>query len=598
MKDNTKNYVSNFGEDYAKSLPSLADSMIKTLQFFDCKRIYGVGGDFAANLIRAFENDFKVLPSSNEMHASFSACGQAEVAGIGFCITTYTVGSLPCMSAAALAKSEGLPVVFISGAPGENETGELAIHHTVTSFSSWNVEYDATLKSFRGLGLRAERLQGARNFGQPSLASEQFFKLVAHAFINREPVFIEIPRDLIFCKTQDIEMPLSKDFIIKDMVNLKGANFIATEINNKLKVAKHPLVYIGENIKLNPILAKKILLFCEQFQIPFVSSWFGKGVLDEFHPLSLGSYNGVFSSRHTRRYIENQVDYIFEIATSIFQLDTNLAFNTGTHLISSFKNKTLLKGTAVHQKDIIKVLDCLTNANILAFKFKKEPEGIVPILGDAPVDFNNLTKILNDIQRETTQPFIYFPEIGNSYFTSYSLKTRQSSLGRSWVCNSWYGAMGTSLPYARATAEILKGKKANDAVVVITGDGGFHFQLNELIHFMKGSLSVIIIYMRNNIFHLGKNSDAAIYSCNDVNFDVIKLIEAYGGNAKKCTTVSEFSNCFKAWTAENNGIKLIEVPALPNDDRQGHEIKLLNLYISAKNGIPKAMEQWEAVSAI
>ena len=61
---------------------------------------------------------------------------------------------------------------------------------------------------------------------------------------------------------------------------------------------------------------------------------------------------------------------------------------------------------------------------------------------------------------------------------------------------------------------------------------------------MRDDLNVIIIYMRNNIFHLGKNSDADIYNCSDKKFDVIGLVKAFGGDGKLCTTVAEFSDYF------------------------------------------------------
>ncbi len=103
------------------------------------------------------------------MHAGFSACAQAELNPIGVCMTTYTVGSLPCTSAAALARTEGLPVVFISGAPGENEVNNEALHHTVHPHTAWRSDLDAALNAFRALGVRTERLQGQRHGGQPNM---------------------------------------------------------------------------------------------------------------------------------------------------------------------------------------------------------------------------------------------------------------------------------------------------------------------------------------------------------------------------------------------------------------------------------------------
>ncbi len=163
-----KEYRNNFGEEYCNQLPTLDESLVATLKFFNCTAIYGVGGDYAANLLKAFDKNLTMYPSSNEMHASFSACGRAESKGMGVSLTTYTVGSLPCVSAAALAKSEGLPVVFISGAPGEGEVEAGALHHTVYASNDMTVKFDIALNAFKAIGIRAERLQGGSTDGRPS----------------------------------------------------------------------------------------------------------------------------------------------------------------------------------------------------------------------------------------------------------------------------------------------------------------------------------------------------------------------------------------------------------------------------------------------
>ncbi len=589
------NYTNNFGEQYASSLPSLGQAMVDILHFFNCQRIYGVGGDYAANLISAFEQQLEVCPSSNEMHAAFTACGQAEAEGLGVCLTTYTVGSLPCISAAALAITEKLPVIFISGSPGENEINTMALHHTVSSFSTWQTEYDAALDAFKALGMRSERLSGGRNPAQPNIAAEQFFRLISHAYLNNQPVFIEIPRDLVANKTQAIQLPESLSALPQEVFILKGAKFVADQIINKLVASEKPLLFLGEKAKLNKPLLELVKRFCHKYQIPYVTSWLAKGILDEFDPLSLGAYNGVFSDKKMRSYIEHEVDYVLEVASSINQLDTNTAFGTGTHLLNEFQNKTVLKGTSQLEKDIVTTFEHLLSGNISVFDFKGITAENIELKDDERIDFHNLTATLNRIQSTDTKPYIYFPEIGNSYFASYGLKTRMSSIGRSWLTNPWYAAMGTSLPYARATCKQLQQHNYHDIAVVITGDGGFNFQHNDLIHFLRDQLSIIIIYMRNDIFHLGKNSNADIYNCSDKTFDVIGLVKAFGGEGKRCTTVSEFSEYFTACSNENNGIKLIEVPAITEDKYQCREIRLLNLYIKAKNGIPEAVQEWNAI---
>ncbi len=590
----------NFGKDYNANLPSLGDTMAKVINFFGGKYIYGVGGDFAANIIAALDDKIKICPSSNEMHAGFSACAQAEIDGMGFCLTTYMVGSLPCTSAAALAVTEGLPVVFISGAPAESEVNQSAIHHTIHPNASWKAEYDNALEAFSALGMRVERLQGQRLEGHPNLAGQRFYQIVAEAYKNKQPVFIEIPRDQVFAKTQPIELPRSVNNICCGGNVLAGSELIVTNIVSKLKQAKNPLLYIGDKLKHNGRLKQLIIEFANKFNIPYATTWFAKGLFDEYAPLCLGAYNGVFTQTSGRDYIENEVDYIIDIATSIFAQDCNVAFSTGTHKVETFDNKTLLKGGALLEKDLIEIFERLLTINIAAFDFELLIDKATQVPENDKIDFNNLAATLNEIQAQQQMPLVYLPEVGNSYFSSYSLKVKRSTLGRSWLTNPWYGAMGTALPYARVVTQRLKEHKIEndnnqERTVVIIGDGGFHFQLNELIHFLKDKTDLTIIYMRNNIFHLGKSGDGNIYHCNDVDFDVHHIIAAYQGQSKTCSTVAEFKNCFLAYQ-QCAGISLIEVLADPIEEKQCHELKLLNLYIKAKNGQEEAIVKWQTLT--
>ncbi len=589
-------YEINFGKAYNEQLPTLGETMSEVIRFFGGKHIYGVGGDFAANLIAALDGDINICPSSNEMHAGFSACAQAEVDGMGFCLTTYMVGSLPCTSAAALAVTEGLPVVFISGAPAESEVNKLAIHHTIHPNASWKAEYDNALEAFSALGMRVERLQGQRLEGHPNIAGQRFYQIVAEAYKNKQPVFIEVPRDQVFAKTQPLKLPSSVDKICCGGNVLGGTELVVQSVVEKLAQAEYPILYIGDRLKHNAQLKQLVLEFSEKFNIPYATTWFAKGLFDEYAPLCLGAYNGVFTQTAGRDYIEKNADYIIDVATSIFPQDCNIAFATGTHKIEKFANRSLLKGGSLLEKDLIEVFKGLLSSEIPYFAFNKYPEKVVSeARAEQDLDFNNLAQTLNELQALDDTPYVYLPEVGNSYFASYSLKIRQSKLGRSWLTNPWYGAMGTALPYARVVAQRIKEQDLKERAVVIIGDGGFHFQLNELIHFLKDQTDVTIVYMRNNIFHLGKSGDGDIYHCNDTQFDVHNLVAAYKGQSKHCVSVGEFKDCFVQSTKQK-GISLIEVPAKPVEERQSNELQLLNLYIKSKNGQPEAVAKWRELT--
>jgi len=457
--------------------------------------------------------------------------------------------------------------------------------------------------------MRVERLQGQRVEGHPNIAGQRFYQVVAEAYKNKQPVFIEVPRDQVFAKTQPIKLPKSLDNICCGSNILAGTELIVDNIISKLAQAKAPMLYLGDRLKHNEKLKALVITFAEKFNIPYATTWFAKGLFDEYEPLCLGAYNGIFTQTAGRDYIEQQVDYVIDVATSILPQDSNIAFATGTHKIETFEHKTLLKGGSLLEKDLVAIFEGLlaTNSKVFTFEslFDKSQyhEDAALSIGSDDVDFNNLAQTLNDLQSQDHDTYVYLPEVGNSYFASYSLKVRKSKLGRSWITNPWYGAMGTALPYARVVAQRLKEKseqpelvqKNKERAVIIIGDGGFHFQLNELIHFLKDQTDVTIIYMRNNIFHLGKSGDGAIYHCNDKEFDVHSLVKAYQGHSKTCTSVSEFKDYFKV-CKQQSGVSLIEVLAKPIEERQSNELKLLNLYIKSQNGQPDAVKAWQALT--
>jgi len=119
--------------------------------------------------------------------------------------------------------------------------------------------------------------------------------------------------------------------------------------------------------------------------------------------------------------------------------------------------------------------------------------------------------------------------------------------------------MGTALPYTRAIADQLADINSLQLVLVMIGDGGFNFQANERINLQKQAANVTILYMRNNIFHLGKAGDAPIYSCNDQGFNPRLLIQAYGGQGHQCETTEQLATRLVE-RAQHEGLHLIEVP--------------------------------------
>ena len=582
------------GARFAERLRTLGEAVGDVLLAHRVDRVYGIGGDYVAPLVSALEDRFDFRPGANELHAAYSACAQAELGKLGVCIVTYTVGSLPAVSAAALALTEGLPVVFLSGAPGEAEVADPSwAHHMVAPAHAWAVDPSSALRAFRALGIRAERLQGRRSAGQPSIAGEHFQDLVRHAVSRSEPVFVEIPRDLVGRLVQPFPVHSTRT---QDDAPDADSDAIAAHVLFELGRAKRPVVLVGERVRHHARPRALVGALIEALQIPYATNAFAKGMLDETHPLALGVYNGVFGDAHARSVIERDADYVLEVCTSIVAQETATALGTGTYRPAGRARHTILRGSSPRGDDVAAVLERVLAACI-------KPLGAVPqgpprpsaLDDDTPLGFHVLARALNACQSDSACPFVYVPEVGNAYFASFGLRTRQSALGRSWITNPWYAAMGTSLPYAREIALALRDIDAPDLPVVLIGDGGFHFQSSELARLQSDRLCCAVLLLRNNVFHLGKVSDGAIYRSSGTDFDASALSRAYGASYRAAPTVGELRAAFADATADRTRVHLIEVPVPTSEETQSDEIRLINLYIRSRRGDPVAQEAWQAL---
>jgi thiamine pyrophosphate-dependent acetolactate synthase large subunit-like protein len=88
-----------------------------------------------------------------------------------------------------------------------------------------------------------------------------------------------------------------------------------------------------------------------------------------------------------------------------------------------------------------------------------------------------------------------------------------------------------------------------------------------------------------------------MYHCSSPGFDVLTLVNAYGGRGFQCKTVGELRTQLKSAVESNCGITLLEIPVDPNSDKLSREISMLNLFIQMKNGKQGAIEAWDLAVA-
>src|SRR5271170_4853449 len=167
--------------------PAIGDYLIARLYALGVRHVFGIPGDYVLGFYDALQKSrLQIINTCDEQGAGFAADAYARVRGLGVVCVTYCVGGLKVVNATAEAYAEKSPVVVISGAPGmgEREKNPL-LHHKVR-------EFDTQKRVFDQLTVASTVLD------DPQTALQEIDRVLHAALRYKRPVYIELPRDLVF----------------------------------------------------------------------------------------------------------------------------------------------------------------------------------------------------------------------------------------------------------------------------------------------------------------------------------------------------------------------------------------------------------------
>ena len=167
---------------------TLTESLLHALKAHGARQIFGIPGDFALPYFRIIEES-KILPLhtlSHEPGVGFAADAAGRIGGgLGVAAVTYGAGALNMINSVAAAYAEKSPLVVLSGGPGRGESNSgLLLHHQAKTL-------DSQFQIFREITCDQVRLDDAAR------APADIARVLANCLRNSQPVYIEIPRDMV-----------------------------------------------------------------------------------------------------------------------------------------------------------------------------------------------------------------------------------------------------------------------------------------------------------------------------------------------------------------------------------------------------------------
>ena len=285
---------------------NLVESLLHALKDHGARQIFGIPGDFALPYFRIIEQS-QILPLytlSHEPGVGFAADASARAhLGLGVAAVTYGAGALNMVNAVAAAYAEKSPVVVLSGGPGKGEARSgLLLHHQAKTL-------DSQFQMYREITCDQVRLDDAAR------APADIARVLASCLRHSEPVYIEIPRDMVAVPCA----PVVREAV--QPVDREALDACVTEILARLHHAKSPVLMAGVEVRRYG-LEDKVALLSRRLGLPVVTSFMGRGLLAGQDAPLVGTYMGVAGLPEVTQLVEGS-DGLFLLGEIV--CDTNFA---------------------------------------------------------------------------------------------------------------------------------------------------------------------------------------------------------------------------------------------------------------------------------
>lgn len=245
--------------------------VIETIRGYGVDTVFGIPGTHNLELYRPLDAlGIRPVTTRHEQGAGYAADGWSLQTGLpGVVITTSGPGLLNALSAAGTAYCESRPMIII--APGPARGAEFADVGTLHETKDQLAAASAIVEWGRRVQTAAEAVAAVHD------AFELF------AVRRPRPVYIEIPLDLL-----EAEADVPDDALAPRAgapAKRPDGELVATAAR-LLAVARKPVVLAGGGSRG---ASAELRALAERLSAPVVTTLNGKGVLDERHPLAIGS---------------------------------------------------------------------------------------------------------------------------------------------------------------------------------------------------------------------------------------------------------------------------------------------------------------------
>ena len=496
--------------------------------------LFGYPGGAVLNLYdELYKNSDRIrhVLTAHEQGASHAADGYARATGrTGVVLATSGPGATNLVTGIATAYMDSVPMVAFTGNVATTLLGKDSFQEAyIEGITMPITKHNYTVRRVEDL---ADTMRAAFRIAQSG---------------RKGPVLVDIPKDVTaaVCEFTPKEPELIRTVTSYNEEDVQKA---AAMINE----AKRPIVYFGGGVRsaagcqpLRDLLTKA--------DIPATYTLMAAGVLSygEEHNLGLLGMHGCYTANKAI----DEANLVIAVGTrfsdrvalnpdafakraKIIQIDidpSELGKNVDIDLSLTGDASYVLQAILPHVKEA-KHTDWMDQIHAWqAMDYK-------------PVDSDTELKphqIINEICEQAGPEAVYVTDVGQHQM--WAAQYLHHTKSRGFLTSGGLGTMGFGYG-AAIGAQMALGRDAR--VVMLTGDGSFHMNLNEGCTAVSYDLPIITVIFNNQVLGMVRQWQTTFYekrySDTDPHrkTDFVKLAEAFGAKGYRATTPAEFKAAF------------------------------------------------------
>ncbi|MGB9937276.1 MAG: thiamine pyrophosphate-dependent enzyme [Methanobacterium sp.] len=466
------------GENSKEEKSTVSDILVQQMVEWGIKYVFGIPGTSSLGIVDAVrKNDsIKYIQVRHEQSAAFMASAYGKLTGnVATCLTIAGPGATNLATGLYDAKLDHSPVLALTGMVKRQMIGpgsfqEIDQH----SFFEPVTVYNETLMSKK------------QTVSLITLA-------IKHAIVERGVAHLGIPNDVQKEHHFEKTIPFEGSFPNRAVSPPKS---VITKAAVTIGKSKRPVIVVGFGAAGQ---GDNIIKIAEKISAPIVSTYRGKGVVDGYYELYVGSHGGIGSSAAAK--LVRDSDLLLVIGSSFADL-TNLPkkkivqIDMEPMLIG--KKYPVEVGLLGNSAEIVPKLldiikedkkeDYLDEIKALNKKWLKQLEDEIDT-NKTPIRPQYIIKALNDRIDDYAVITLDVGENGWWPGRNFIMKDTQKM-----ILSGYLGSMGFGLPAAIAAQLVYPNKQ----IVCITGDGGFAMVMADFMTAVKYELPVKVFIFNNS----------------------------------------------------------------------------------------------------